>query len=180
MRRLLILTMAFCGPRAGAARLHDVTVCSFENPHAARVVSGIFAGIGIGIHWRQDTRCASAPDTIRVSFSYRTPQASYPGALGYALPFEGTLIVVFQDRVRRLVGPRWEQRLLAYVLVHEITHILQGTCRHSGAGIMKARWNSRDRDRILTNQMSFAPQDIELIYRGFKARQGAAAQVGAP
>jgi hypothetical protein len=53
-------------------------------------------------------------------------------------------IVVFYDRIakgsaREGAGPR-----LAQVLVHEITHILEGVKRHSGSGVMKARWAEWD------------------------------------
>jgi hypothetical protein len=34
--------------------------------------------------------------------------------------------------------------ILGHVLVHEITYILQGICRHSESRIMKARWELRD------------------------------------
>jgi hypothetical protein len=33
-------------------------------------------------------------------------------------------------------------------LVHEISHVLQGTNRHSETGVMKARWNQEDYDAI--------------------------------
>ena len=57
--------------------------------------------------------------------------------LAYALPFEGTHIVVFYDRVEECVRADLFPTLLAYVLVHEITHILQEITRHSATGIMK-------------------------------------------
>ena len=34
--------------------------------------------------------------------------------------------------------------LLAHVLVHEITHVLEGVDRHTGQGVMKARWTEDD------------------------------------
>jgi hypothetical protein len=34
--------------------------------------------------------------------------------------------------------------LLGYVWAHEIGHVLEGVVRHSGEGILKARWNLYD------------------------------------
>jgi hypothetical protein len=46
-------------------------------------------------------------------------------------------IRVLYDRVQAMVSPAHEPHLLAYVLAHEIVHILEGTGRHSATGIMK-------------------------------------------
>ncbi len=45
--------------------------------------------------------------------------------------------------------------VLAHVLVHEITHILEGLNEHSQEGIIKARWTFQDYRRI----QSFAKRD---------------------
>ena len=62
--------------------------------------------------------------------------------LAYALPYEGTHIVILFDRVRKM-QPNYVPAVLAHVLVHEVTHILQGIQRHSESGVMKAHWDSR-------------------------------------
>ena len=65
--------------------------------------------------------------------------------------------------------------VLAHVLAHEITHILQGTCRHSDYGLMKARWDERDFRNMTSQRLLFAKEDIDLIYRGLSARAARAA-----
>jgi len=60
--------------------------------------------------------------------------------------------------------------LLAYVLVHEITHVLQGTNRHSEMGIMKAAWDETDFFDMAHGQLQFSPEDVSLIYRGMDTR----------
>ena len=60
--------------------------------------------------------------------------------------------------------------LLSYVLVHEITHILQGIDGHSWVGIMKARWDDDDLFEMNRERLQFTPQDVSLIYRGLECR----------
>jgi hypothetical protein len=60
---------------------------------------------------------------------------------------------------------------LAHVLAHEITHMLQGTDRHSDSGIMKARWNSEDYFEMLRTPLSFTEADVQLIRRGLEAHK---------
>jgi hypothetical protein len=51
------------------------------------------------------------------------------------------------------------------VLVHEITHILQGVDRHSESGIMKAQWTIDDYRAMASKPLSFTPLDVKLIQR---------------
>ena len=67
--------------------------------------------------------------------------------------------------------------LLAHVLVHEITHILQGMDRHSETGVMKARWDEGDFDRMRIKALPFTELDIHLIQSGVDARRHNAALV---
>jgi hypothetical protein len=54
--------------------------------------------------------------------------------------------------------------VLAHVLVHEITHVLEGIARHSASGIMKARWEGADYERIYFAPLPFAGEDLRLIH----------------
>jgi hypothetical protein len=92
-----------------------------------------------------------------------------PGALAYALPYEGSHIVVFWDRVQATTGPR-VPALLAHVLAHEITHILEGFCRHSESGLMKAHWDVSSYRMMNSETLPFAGEDVELIYAGLARR----------
>jgi hypothetical protein len=59
--------------------------------------------------------------------------------------------------------------VLAHVLVHEITHVLEGIDRHSATGIMKAHWNYNDYLEMRRKPLPFAHEDVNLIYDGLKA-----------
>jgi len=89
--------------------------------------------------------------------------------LAYAFPYEGVHIEVFYDRID-YGAPDVRTALLAHVLVHEITHILQGVSRHSDNGVMKARWDASDRAGMVRIPLAFEPQDVVLIHEGLKAR----------
>jgi hypothetical protein len=88
-------------------------------------------------------------------------------ALAFARPYEGS-IVVFLDRVKELnrnEGPS----VLAHVLVHEITHVLEGVDRHSATGVMKAHWGYGDYVLLRRKPLPFAEEHVHLIYAGLKA-----------
>ena len=56
-------------------------------------------------------------------------------------PREGSHITVFIDRIEQMRAP---SNVLAHVMVHEITHLLQGIGRHSATGVMKGVWTAGD------------------------------------
>ena len=66
--------------------------------------------------------------------------------------------------------PNQVHAVLAHVLVHEITHILQGLSRHSESGVMKARWDSQDFAQMSWKPLPFTAEDVDLIQRGLAAR----------
>src|ERR1022692_2423743 len=80
------------------------------------------------------------------------------------------------ERVRQL--HRNGTRLaMAHVLVHEITHVLEGISRHSSTGIMKAQWNKNDFFEMRRKPLPFAQEDVNLIYDGLKVPRVAPAAV---
>jgi hypothetical protein len=50
--------------------------------------------------------------------------------------------------------------VLAHVLVHEVTHILQGFPRHSESGVMKAHWDSQNFAQMTWQPLPFTDDDI--------------------
>jgi hypothetical protein len=179
--RAMVTIAGLVGVRAwageeGLAPERKVTVCmDFDRLDAnlARVAaSKVFEGIGVSIEWqRYGQSCPVAGGAIAISLSYDTPWNWHPGALAYARPYEGTHIVVFYDRVRASVAGARVPCLLAYVIVHEITHILQGIERHSASGIMKALWDRGDYFEMGRKSFRFAEVDVDLIHRGMDWRQ---------
>jgi hypothetical protein len=173
-----ITLLAFFGAGAWAteenrAQNHAVQVCTamgrdFLVHHAETIAASMFAEIGVRIVWHPDRSCP--PDAIRISFSDRTDRNFRSEALAYALPYEATHIQVFYDRLRH--HPTSQQPvLLAHVLVHEITHILQGVSRHSASGIMMAQWSAIEYADMAFEPLRFTDEDIALIRTGLQARE---------
>jgi hypothetical protein len=158
--------MAMIGGKAraetGGALERVVLVCMSEGvmtpaTYLARAtVSEMFEKIGVTIEWpRQERLCPSLSGVISIKLSNDTPENQFAGALAYALPFEGTRITVFYDRVKRTVEPPVVPYLLAHVLAHEIAHILEGTDRHSDSGVMKAHWDWSDEQQMYRKPLPF-------------------------
>jgi hypothetical protein len=127
----------------------------------------MFAGIGISLEWRTGTPIVESSRAIFIEFTTETPESLMPGAMAYALPYEGSHLRIFYDRITSNFYPR---SFLAHVMAHEITHLLQGVCRHSATGVMKANWNHDDFKAMCTGTLPFTPYDMELIYAGLAAR----------
>jgi hypothetical protein len=85
----------------------------------------------------------------RSDFDSHTAPSEHSGALAFALPYRGTAV-------------------LAHVMAHEITHLLEAVSWHSETGVMKARWDADDFIRMAITPLSFEPEDIDLIQRGLR------------
>ena len=143
------------------------------------MASAIFTSIGVRIDWRERASCPAGVGAIQVHLSHDSTSVrdSRADALAFAQPYVGT-IVIFLDRVQELNrngGPS----VMAHVLVHEITHVIEGIDRHSATGIMKARWNDQDYFEMRRKPLSFAEEDVNLIYPGLKAPRVAPAVTAA-
>ena len=171
-------SMAWASDRSGEQK---VTVCFEENganlteaPKARMIAAELFQPAGVKLELLTGRRsCEGQGDhLIVVRLSRNTPPDLRPGALAYALPFEGVHIQVFYDRIANGThSPQLRPYLLAYVIVHEITHILQGVNRHSDSGVMMAHWSAPEFGRMRIGQLRFADQDVDLIHEGLKVRQ---------
>ena len=162
----------------GGEPVRRVVVCidkagTVELRFAIENASEIFRRIGVEIDWHTGDSCPPFGEVIRISFSFVTPDTLRGGALAYAHPYEGTRIVVFYDRVCQQARVRCLRmhRLLAYVLAHEIAHLLEGISRHSATGIMKAQWTTDDILPMRRGALCFSQEDVELIGLGLAARQ---------
>jgi hypothetical protein len=163
-----------------------VTVCmdagiTMEALQAQAIATKMFAGINVKLDWHTERACpANREGIIHIRLEAGSPAGSVPGPLAWALPYEGVHIQVFVDRVRKLVTPKIVPVLMAHVLVHEITHILQGVSRHSECGIMKATWDHKDHLKMAWRPLSFTEKDVELIHLGLEKRAAHLAPVGQP
>ena len=152
-----------------------VTACVDTGPQivlgrqAEAIAGSMFAQAGVDLKWRPSWGPCPA-DAIRIAFTVNTPTDYFPGALAFSHPYEGVHIRIFLDRVTQTVVSGNVPCLLAHVMVHEITHILQGVSRHSLTGVMKPRWDQDDYSQMAWKPLPFTKGDILLIQLGMKAR----------
>jgi len=139
------------------------------------IASRMLRRIGVTLIWAHWKSCP--PEAIHVTLTGNTPDTLRPGALAYALPYEGTHIRVFRDRIEAN-QPALVPHLLAHVLVHEIIHILQGYTRHSESGVMKAHWDGADFAQMQWGELPIAQEDIDLVRAGIERRTQLAAARG--
>ena len=137
------------------------------------IASAMFTRIDVQLELRTGNDCSAG--VIQISLSMSTPKSQLPRALAYALPYEGTHIVIFYDRVLQL-QPRLVPTVTAHVMAHEIAHVLEGVNRHSKTGLMKAYWDEDDYSEMAWKPLPFAPEDVMLIRRG--AHERAARRAG--
>jgi hypothetical protein len=146
---------------------NDLVVMYQARDRAAKM----FAEAGVRIDWRigrpSGGQAERGPEIV-LSFMEHTPPNYRPGRLAYANLYEAH-ITVFWDRIRESPGAPPDV-LLAHVLVHEITHILQGIDRHSERGIMKSKWTLADVRAMASEPLPFTRLDVELIQRGMARR----------
>ncbi len=159
--------VAICIDLSGAS-MRDRTQIRF----AAGGASELFAPAGVFIDWRLEGPCERGLGVVEVALKLQSASEGRPGALAYAFPFQQTRIVIFYDRVTAMAQSNSVvvNRLLAYVLAHEITHILQGVNTHAESGIMKANWTYDDNYRMRNFRLGFTAHDLDLIYMCEKSK----------
>jgi hypothetical protein len=140
---------------------------------AQTIAASIFSEAGIEIKWplgEPGRRKQDIPIVINITSD--TPKTLVPGALACAQVFEGAHIRIFWDRVRSTVrgANPLSTFLLAHVMAHEITHIMQGIDRHSEVGVMKASWTRTEIEQMAVKLLPFAPEDVQLIQKGLLKR----------
>jgi hypothetical protein len=174
MKFMVMATMvAMLATGAWGAGREKVVVCMDNGDqwevvnNAIRIVDRMFIPAGLMLEWRGEGRLC--PDhserIIRISLSTHSNPDSHPGAWAYALPYEGEHIVVFYGRLQRAHSGS-VATLLAHIIAHEMTHILQGIPRHSENGVMKAQWDQGDYARMKLHLLTFTETDLQLIRHG--------------
>jgi hypothetical protein len=175
-KRLLIiavLSLAAAGSPADGERgikVYVDEVAAVSGPIISRaksIADKMFADAGVHLVWCHGRYATGRTQgSISVRITSDTPSDRAPEALAFALPFEGVHINVFYDRILSVGSSAASgavAELLAHVFVHEITHLLEGTDRHSPYGVMKATWTSTDYQQIAHGPLPFSPTDLELI-----------------
>ena len=174
------------------ARAGQVTVYVQDFPvapvpvlsRAQTLANEIFARASVKIDWRRGAPSQAILQyerPILVEMASHTPSRLSPGALAFSLPTEGVRITVFYDRVQEATASDnpTADVLPDHVLVHEITHILQGTCRHTGSGVMKVLWTQKDIRGMSRRPLAFTKEDVRLIETGLARRADARTLIAA-
>jgi hypothetical protein len=130
----------------------------------------MFASAGVSLDWHDSMRaCHGVESAIVIDLAATAPRGASPMALAQANITDDVHIVVFLDRISG-IDLRLHSVILAHVLVHEITHIVQDVPRHSETGVMKAQWTREDYKEMRYRALPFTTEDIELIRAGLAAR----------
>ena len=140
---------------------------------AESIAAGMFSSARVRMEWRgyEPDGGHLAAGAIAIRLAPGTPEHFMPGSLAFARPYEGVHITVFCDRIKRVApGSESTAVVLAHVLVHEITHILEGFEQHSESGVMKATWTGTDYLEMTSKPLPFTPEDIDRIHRGLALR----------
>lgn len=174
-RLVMLATLA-----AGLTRAGTVTVwldqAAVDGPRekatvaeAREVASRMFDTIGVVLRWRMDAPPACGED-VRMFLADNSPRGVSANALGYAIlhPPGCPSIRLLYYRIVENRKHDLQVCLLAHVMVHEITHVLEGTARH-GTGVMKASWDEADFRVMMFHPLPFAEEDIRLLRAHFDA-----------
>jgi len=182
---------SFAGERADrdlpvTIQVHDYSHVPPELLARAReIVTATYAHIGVRTEWlgvvQQDEKhpgAASRGSALRVPLAQVTVIILTPkmaarghieeGALGLAaVPVEGMgrIAYAIYDRVKDTAARAAmnEGDLLAFVMAHEIAHLLLPRASHTQTGLMRGHWNVRDLQLIDVLELGFSPEEASSI-----------------
>jgi hypothetical protein len=158
------------GERVPVYMSYRASISTISMAQAQGLASQMFARVGVRLEWHAGSPPIGQKGAIRIELVTHTPVSLHSDALAYARPYEGVHIQILWNRIQTTPSPT---KLLAHVVVHEITHILEGIDRHSAEGVMKARWDEADFEAMAFKTLPFAPEDVDIIRAGLKARNAA-------
>ena len=157
-----VISVQLIGGRAGS---------SLMVVQARQMAAQMFAGAGFALEWCERAKsCRDWEHRLIVTLEAEADSGVRPGVMAKAFPFGQRNVRIFLDRVRQVVNPLRQAALLAHVLAHEITHLLQGCDRHSRTGVMKARWEEADIAAMQRSPLELEAHDIHLIRMGLGDR----------
>ena len=143
---------------------------------ARATAARIFTEAGFGLEWcTRAKNCRDWDGRVIVTLEPEAPRRLSGLALAEAQAFEGRNIRIYLDRIRASASKSRRASLLAHVLVHEITHLLQACDHHAETGVMKARWDDADFAAMESAPLAFTADDVDLIRAGLARRRNASA-----
>lgn len=146
---------------------------------AEKEASRVFRGLSLEVTWvncwtrHTDSTTGLEPMTSTRLFVGIVPRAVKLSDAVFGVAFlgsdgNGRYADVFFESVRRLRAEEpdvGEGRVLAYVMAHEIGHLLLGSNAHSEMGIMKPRWSAVELRKIEMGKLTFTRTECEKIHR---------------
>ncbi len=145
--------------------------------------SRMFAGIGVNVLWTERRPVGSGepavgactpqrPMEIGVRIALQKTSGASHEAFASANPYASNdmRITLFYGELHEALRPQshLEATVMAHVLVHELTHVLQRVARHSKTGVMQAHWTPRDYTAMQRSPLEFTEEDIDLIHLGLR------------
>lgn len=124
-------------------------------------------GIDFTAYGRKECGSEHALAILRIEILRQAPAGLAAQALGLSLPCarRGVQIIVYADRIVNVSetgGPTFA-RTLAYVMAHELGHVLLRSAAHASAGLMKGTWSKTDWQRAAASVVSFSPAEAQQI-----------------
>jgi hypothetical protein len=154
-------------PQVAVFVYNDTGVPANVLTQAEEKAARIFARAGVWITWKSCLDCSRLE--WPTSLAVRIVPGSVPAAqeiFGMAfLSAEGTgcYTDVFYDRAAKLQSA-WNLNLsetLGAVMAHELGHLLLGSNSHAPAGIMRARWEGQELNRMARGNLLFTDVQSE-------------------
>ncbi|MCX6628534.1 MAG: hypothetical protein NTW28_12985 [Candidatus Solibacter sp.] len=189
----LAAAFLLCGAAAARTRVPDaqpdVLVCVRDDvfmsggavaARAEKTATAMFTAIGVRVAWTVEGEDGggAAGVVLHLHIADRAQPGVRERAMAYAYPYAGEakLITIIWDRVRAAerTVPGLAAALLAHVMAHEITHVLQGVSRHSATGVMKPAWTLTDCQAMYRKPLPFTPEDARLVDLGLVRLRGIA------
>jgi hypothetical protein len=147
--------------------VHAANLAPQSIPLAEGQAKRMLASVGIAAEFHVGKpNYQGRAEVIEAVFTTQRDESFKPGVLAFAILGQesGPRIEILYDRIVGCHRDSWAVPALAHVLVHEITHILEGVNRHSESGVMKAHWDPGDWNRMSSASFPFADEDIRLIH----------------
>jgi hypothetical protein len=198
---LILLGTMTGAATAGESQLFELTIREYnlagvakqELAEAHQQAQRILKEVGITIRWEEGepsnpeayvTDLSSppssrmnlpAPDRVVMRIVLNKGDRFSGGEMGKSLPFaaRGVQVTIVSDNIER-VCYKTEipvETLLAYVMVHEIGHVLLRSSGHS-FGIMRANWTRWDYDQIRFGTLGFIATDKAALREAIQDRLG--------
>ena len=140
-------------------------------------MTSMFEKIGVRVEWRRNPVRASggrfrceAP--IEIQFDAKIPEGLDAGVVArtfFPMPDQIRVSRFFWIGSSSVRETRRNANMLGNVMAHELTHAIQGECRHSSTALMKPRFEWRDIQEMMISPLQFDDGDTRLIKVGLSS-----------